>query len=65
MNYLRGQNISALDLQQPMVDYIAQTGAELYLPIDRHWTVDGNRVVAELIFEWLTKDDLLMSQDDQ
>ncbi len=63
--YLSRQNIPVLDLQQPMVESIAQTGAELYLPIDRHWTVAGNRVVAELIFEWLTKDNLLLSQDDE
>ncbi len=63
--YLQSQNIPTLDLQQPMVDYMSQTGAELYLPIDRHWTVDGNRVVAELMFEWLTKDNLLMSPDNE
>ncbi len=57
--YLQGQNIPALDLQQPMVDYMAQTGAELYLPIDRHWTVEGNRIVAELMFEWLVGQALL------
>ncbi len=42
-----------------MVDYMAQTSAELYLSIDRHWTVDGNRVVAELMFEWLVGQTLL------
>jgi len=61
--FLQNQNIPVLDLQQPMIDYIAATGADLYLPIDRHWTVEGNRVAAELIFEWLVKHDLVKGDD--
>jgi len=57
--FLRQQNIPVVDLQQPMIDYIAQTGAQLYLPIDRHWTVEGNRLAAELIFAWLVEQRLV------
>lgn len=57
--FLESQNIPVLDLQQPMIDYIAATGAQLYLPIDRHWTVDGNRLVAELMFDWLAQNNLV------
>lgn len=60
--FLRQQNIPVVDLQQPMIDYIAQTGAQLYLPIDRHWTVEGNRVVAEIIFNGLAENRLLPEQ---
>lgn len=58
-NFLQGQSIPVVDLQQPMIDYIAATGAQLYLPIDRHWTAEGNRLAAELIFEWLVENELV------
>ncbi len=57
--FLEKENIPVIDLQQPMVDYIAQTGAQLYLPIDRHWTVEGNRLAAEFIFAWLVEQELV------
>jgi len=63
-NYLQRQDIPAKDLQQPMVDYMAQTGAQLYLPIDRHWTVEGNRLAAALILEWLQSENLLTGQNN-
>ena len=52
-SFLDTQQIPNLDLQSPMIDYIVQTDADLYLPIDRHWTADGNRVAAELLVDWL------------
>jgi hypothetical protein len=59
LTFLESQNIPALDLQQPMVDYTAQTGTPLYLPIDRHWTVAGNRLAAEVILGWLVEQGLV------
>lgn len=55
LRFLRANDIPALDLQQPMIDHMAQTGAKLYLPIDRHWTAEGNRFAATLLAEWLEK----------
>ncbi|MDM8528896.1 SGNH/GDSL hydrolase family protein [Anaerolineales bacterium HSG24] len=52
-DFLEEQQIPHLDLQPPMITYMAETGAKLYLPIDRHWTADGNRVAAELLVDWL------------
>lgn len=57
--FLQKQSIPALDLQQPMIDYMTVTDAKLYLPIDRHWTVAGNRLAAELVYNWLVENDLL------
>jgi hypothetical protein len=62
-NFLEQQAIPTLDLQQPMLDYIRQTGVQLYLPIDRHWTVEGNRLAAEFIFAWLLEQNLLADQN--
>ena len=57
--FLQKQAIPAIDLQQPMIDYMTATDAQLYLPIDRHWTVDGNRVAAELVYNWLVENNLI------
>ncbi len=61
-SFLQSQDIPWLDLQPPMTDYIAKTGDQLYLPIDRHWTIEGNRLAAELIFEQLVKNNLSMDR---
>ena len=61
--YLQSQNIPTIDLQRPMLEYMAETGAPLYLPIDRHWTVGGNRLVAELIFTWLVDNNLVVGSN--
>ena len=63
--FLESQGIPTLDLQQPMIDYLAETGVQLYLPIDRHWTVEGNRLAAELVFQWLVEGDLLPDQNER
>jgi hypothetical protein len=63
--FLQSQDIPVLDLQQPMIDYIAQTGAQIYLPIDRHWTAEGNRLAANLVFAWLVENDLLRNRDSE
>lgn len=63
--FFRDQNIPMVDLQQPMIDYIAQTGTQLYLDIDSHWTVAGNRLAAELVFAWLVDNNLLAKEDHE
>lgn len=62
-DFLTIQDIPHLDLQPAMIDYIAQTGAPLYLPIDRHWTVEGNRLAAEFIFTWLLDHNLVPADE--
>jgi hypothetical protein len=59
--FLKNQGIPALDLQQPMLDYSMATGTQLYFHADTHWTVDGNRLAAQLIFDWLLKNNLLQT----
>jgi len=59
LTFLQQHNIPTLDLQPPMIDYTKKTGAPLYLPIDRHWTVEGNRVAAELMYNWLVAQNLV------
>lgn len=60
--FMTQHNVPTLDLQTPMVAYMRQTGAQLYYNIDRHWTVDGNRVVAELLLAWLLETNLIPTE---
>jgi hypothetical protein len=50
---LRARDIPALDLRPYMLEYMDETGEQLYLPKDRHWTSQGNRVAATLMHNWL------------
>jgi hypothetical protein len=59
--FLNNQGIPVLDLQQPMLDYSMATGTQLYFHANRHWTVDGNRLAAELIFDWLLDSNVLQT----
>ncbi len=59
VSFLQSQNIPVVDLQQPMIDYTGATGAQLYFPLDGHWTAEGNRLAAELIFGWLVENNLV------
>ena len=61
--FLQSENIPMLDLQQPMVDFTSATGAELYLPLDGHWTVEGNRVAAQFMTQWLIENKLVSTSD--
>jgi hypothetical protein len=63
LTFLQQHNIPTLDLQQPMIDYTKKTGASLYLPIDRHWTAEGNRVAAELLYNWLVAQKLVPTKN--
>ncbi len=51
-DFLTAQQIPHLDLQPHFRDHLRQTGTAVYFPLDRHWTVTGNRLVAETIAAW-------------
>jgi hypothetical protein len=57
--FLQNQHVPVIDLQQPMIDYGVETEAQLYLPADKHWTIEGNRVAAEIILNSLIEQDML------
>ncbi len=50
---LSQEQIPFLDLQPLFIQHGEQSGEALYFPIDKHWTVAGNRLAAEAIFDWL------------
>lgn len=53
---LSNQNINILDLQPLLIEQQAKEAeVPLYLPIDKHWTVAGNRFTAETIYNWLNE----------
>lgn len=58
-NFLERQDIPVIDLQHPMTEYNVQHNTQLYLSTDRHWTAEGNRVVAEMLFDWLIDNGLV------
>jgi lysophospholipase L1-like esterase len=57
--FFEARGIQFLDLIEPMLAKQQQDQIPLYMKGDRHWTVEGNRVVAELIAQWLEQADLL------
>jgi hypothetical protein len=57
--FFQAQEIQFLDLIEPMLAKQQQDQLPLYMKGDRHWTVEGNRVVAELIAQWLEQTGLL------
>jgi len=48
-----------LDLMEPMLAKQRAEGIPLHLQGDRHWTVEGNRFVGEVIAQWLAENDFL------
>jgi hypothetical protein len=50
---LSREGIKVLDLQPLFIQHIEETGETLYFQHDGHWNVAGNRVAAELIYDWL------------
>jgi hypothetical protein len=50
---LSGQNVNILDLHPLLVEQIRATKSPLFFSTDKHWNVEGNRFVAESIFNWL------------
>ncbi len=57
--FLNQQNIPFIDLTIPMVEYQVANGTPLYLIGDGHWTVEGNRVSADILAHWLNQNGFL------
>ena len=53
------QNIPYVDLAPPMVEHLAANRIPLYLLGEGHWTVEGNRVAADILAQWLAQNDFL------
>lgn len=51
--FLSRENIPFVDLTTPMTEHLATNGIPLYLVGEGHWTVEGNRVAADLLAQWL------------
>jgi hypothetical protein len=43
--------IIVLDLQPFFIQHLKDTGETLYFPQDKHWNVEGNQFVAEILFD--------------
>lgn len=56
--FLQEQAIPFIDLTEPLVQ-ARRSGTIINLPIDAHWTVAGNRLVAESLASWLAQEKLL------
>ena len=57
--FLQSKNIPFIDLTNSLVNQRA-SGVQISLPIDGHWTKEGNRIVAETLANWLTEQELLI-----
>jgi hypothetical protein len=55
--FLGHQNIPYVDLTTPMIEHLAANSIPLYLLGEGHWTVEGNRVAADILAQWLTQND--------
>jgi stress-induced morphogen len=47
------KGLPVLDLQPHLISSIRESGESLYWETDGHWNIDGNRVAAELMANWL------------
>ncbi len=56
--FLNSQNVPFIDLTPPMIEYLAANGMPLYLLGEGHWNAEGNRVVADILAQWLAQNDL-------
>jgi hypothetical protein len=57
--FLSAKNIPFIDLTDPLMEYYTTQDAPLYFVGDGHWTIEGNRFVAETLMKWLIANDLL------
>jgi hypothetical protein len=55
--FLSHQNIPFIDLTTPMIEHLAANSIPLYLLGEGHWTVEGNRVAADILAQWLAQND--------
>ena len=54
--FLDSQTIPFIDLTDQLVAYsAAHARIPLYITGEGHWTVEGNRVVADILAEWLNQ----------
>jgi hypothetical protein len=61
--FLQEQKIPVLDLQPPMLDYVREVRSVPYLPNEGHWNAEGNRLAAELMYNWLIQSGLAPAAD--
>lgn len=59
VQFLTEQNIPFVDLTQPLAEQWAATDIPLYFTDNGHWTVEGNRVVGDILSNWLVESGLL------
>jgi hypothetical protein len=53
-DFLMSQDIPFIDLTQPLIEYsAAHNRTPLYIIGEGHWNAEGNRVVADVLTEWL------------
>ncbi len=57
--FLSEQNIPFIDLTGPMIERQASQEISLHFVGDSHWTVEGNRFVADTLAQWLAQNNLL------
>lgn len=58
-DFLGRQNIPFVDLTTPMIEYQAGQDIPLHFVGDSHWTVEGNRAVAEILAYWFAQSNLI------
>ncbi len=57
--FFQTQNIPHIDLITPMLEKQMANDITLHIEGDRHWTVEGNRVVAEILAQWFAQKGLV------
>ena len=62
--FFKAAHIPFIDLAPPMHEYLAAHQIPLYLIDDGHWTVEGNRVVADILGQWLAEQGFLPEPAD-
>lgn len=52
--FLNSRQIPFIDLTQPMIEYsTTHPNVPLYIVGEGHWTVEGNRLAAQVLYDWL------------
>ncbi len=58
--FLNSKNVPFIDLTTPMIEHLNSDGTPLYLLGEGHWTVEGNRVAADTLAQWLIENNFLL-----
>jgi lysophospholipase L1-like esterase len=61
--FLNRQKIPFVDLTTPMIEHLAANSIPLYLLGEGHWTVEGNRVAADVLVQWLIQNDFFQGPE--